>query len=149
MRVLGFLFFMLFLAAFAFVILKGRQPGADGDAVTPQSIAGTRWRVQSILDEPVADTVTLTVEFDGEGSIFGDGGCNLYSGSLEGGASGITVTGLRSTRKACAEEVMQREAALFAALGDTASVRGGDDALTFLSEDGAVALQLEPLPAAR
>lgn len=149
MRILGFLFFLLFLAGFALVLLQGQQRAAEDDAVTAASLAGSRWRVRSIFDEPIADSATLTVEFDDGGRLFGDGGCNLYSGSIENAAPTFSVSGLRSTRKACAAQVMQREEALFAALAGSRSARGDDGRLLLLDDSGNAVLVLEALPPAR
>lgn len=140
---IGFLFFLLFLAAFALVFLQGRQGTGSGDA----ELEGSRWAVVSLDGSSIAPEAGLTVEFGERGRIFGDGGCNLYSGAYTRDEQGFRVSSLRATRKACEPPVMEREQELFDVLSRTAALRVSDNALTLLDADGNRIGRVEAAPA--
>jgi len=133
---MGFGFFLLFLAGIALVMLQGRdmiQVGGGGAAVT-----GISWRAVNVGDEAIPEDAGLTLLFEVDGSIKGNGGCNSFFGSLQQSDSGIEVGPLGGTRMACPEMIMNRETAFMNAVQRLRDFRTGGDGMSLLDEDGNV-----------
>lgn len=123
---------------------------ADGQTVAtfvvqiPVSLIGTQWiatgynngrgAVVSIL----LDT-EITAIFGEDGRLTGSAGCNNYMTGFAVDGAAITIEPAATTRKMCAEDVMQQEGEYLAALSmaDTFSIQG--DRLELRSADGALA----------
>jgi len=86
------------------------------------SLAGTSWTATGINNGKGAVTTstttpTVTAAFGTDGSISGNSGCNTYNGTYEvTPPDGISITGVATTRKACAEDLMTLESQYVAAL---------------------------------
>lgn len=110
-RVLAFLFFMLFLSAFALIMLndmrdiRSAQEEDSADQTVHTIISGD-WR-------PVSQTATGPqapfINFARDGTIYGFGGCNSFSGHYVATDTTLDIEPLKLSRKACPEPVMQRE----------------------------------------
>jgi heat shock protein HslJ len=98
---------------------------ATGDAV-----------VQSWIDE------TITARFE-DGQVTGSAGCNSYSANYAVDNARLTLGPAASTRKACAEEIMQREAQFLTALGQVASFETRLETLLLYGGQGELLLQFE------
>ena len=92
--IVGFAFFLLFLAGIAFVMLQGRQMAKLGGGGA--ELTGVSWR--PVGGAAVPDDSGMYVSFDVDGSIKGHGGCNGFFGSLQQSETGIEVGPLGSTR---------------------------------------------------
>jgi len=134
--VVGFGFFMLFLAAFAFVMLQGKQMAQSGIASGGIGLTSARWRPTKIHGEAVDADSGMFVTFSVDGSINGNGGCNGFFGSLEKSDTGLSVGPLGSTRMACAEQVMDREMEFIGALQGMKDVNIGDFGMRLLDDNG-------------
>ncbi len=133
---MGFAFFLLFLAGIAFVMLQGRemiQVGGSGAELT-----GISWRLVSVGDEAIPEDAGLTLRFEVDGSIKGHGGCNGFFGSLQKSDSGIEVGPLGATRMACPEPIMNRETTFMNAVQKLRDFRTTGDGMSLLDEDGNV-----------
>ena len=75
------------------------------------------WLLEDLGGRGVIDMVQTTIEFDGNGGVFGSGGCNRYTGSytLEDGR--LTFGPLAGTKKMCPGAVMDQEDRFHRALG--------------------------------
>lgn len=133
--ILGFGFFLLFLAGIAFVMLQSRQLAQNNLPAGGSSLTGVDWRPIYIGAEPIPDDALMVVQFFVDGSIKGHGGCNAFSGSLEKAESGIKVGPLNATRQACPEPIMRRETALMNALQDTRHFELGNQRLQLTDRD--------------
>ena len=133
---MGFAFFLLFLAGIALVMLQGRemiQVGGSGAELT-----GISWRLVSVGDEAIPEDAGLTLRFEVDGSIKGHGGCNGFFGSLQKSGSGIEVGPLGATRMACPEPIMNRETTFMNAVQKLRDFQSGGDGMSLLDEDGNV-----------
>ncbi len=89
------------------------------------SLAGTSWTATGINNGKGAvatttATETVTAVFGSDGSISGNSGCNTYNGTYEASPPNrISITGVATTRKACAEDLMTLESQYLAALAAT------------------------------
>jgi heat shock protein HslJ len=86
---------------------------------------------------PVEGTPTV-ITFGADGTVSGNVGCNQFSGGYSVDGNTIAIGPLLSTMMACEEPIMAQEIAVIAALdtattwsisGDTAELRGPDDAI--------------------
>ena len=136
--IMGFTFFLLFLAGLAFVMLQGRQMAAQRVTGGGAGLAGINWLAESVGGEPVEDGVELRIRFDVDGSFNGHGGCNGFFGALGVTESRLEVGQMGVTSMACESRVMQRETTYLAAVGETASFEATETHLRLLDEDGDV-----------
>jgi len=80
------------------------------------TLPGSAWQVITFAGQtPLADH-PITMEFDTEGNIAGDGSCNHFGGSCKIEGDKIEVGPLRSTRRACEPDIMQQEHKFLAVL---------------------------------
>jgi heat shock protein HslJ len=75
------------------------------------TLQGTAWWVEDIAGKGVIDRSHTTIKFLEEGKVSGDTGCNRYFGSYEITGETLTFGPLASTRRACAESLMNQEMA--------------------------------------
>lgn len=135
---MGFAFFLLFLAGFAFVMLQGRQMAGQRMTGGGAGLAGVNWLAVSVHDDPVEEGVELRIRFEVDGSFNGHGGCNGFFGSLGMGESRLEVGQMGVTSVSCAGPVMEREMEYLSAVQDTASFEATPTNLKLLDEDGDV-----------
>ena len=143
---IGFGFFLLFLAGIAFVTLKGGkmvQLGASGGGA---EVTGIRWRPVMVGDDAIPDDSGMFIQFEVDGSIKGHGGCNGFSGSLEQAKSGIGVGPLRITRMACPEPIMSREVTFIDAVQKTGNFDTRNDNMRLLDEENDVLAEFVASP---
>jgi heat shock protein HslJ len=138
--IVGFAFFLLFLAGFAFVMMMGREAAEQNMAGGGASLTGAHWRVVSVGDEIIADDSGMFVTFDVDGSIKGHAGCNRFFGSLEKTETGLKIGPLGATRMACPEAIMNREMRFLEVLQKTHQFRTDSAGMRVLgAEDNVLA----------
>jgi heat shock protein HslJ len=133
-RIIGFTFFLLLLAAIAFITLKDMKPIANSNADTP--ITGTDWRPESIGDQMVASDARLQLRFEVDGKLNGNGGCNSFFGSYTLGESSIDIGPIGATRMACPQPRMDLEAKFFLALENAEKIESRANRLVLLDSAG-------------
>src|SRR5262249_33694844 len=93
------------------------------------TLKGIAWTATGVNNGKggVATTVQtehLTALFGPDGALSGSGGCNDFNATYTvRGSDGLTIGAIASTRKACADDVMQEESAYFTALANTATYK--------------------------
>ena len=142
---MGFFFFVLFLAGLALVMLQGRQMAAQNMAGGGAAMTGVTWRPVLIGAEKIADDSAIYVSFEIDGSIKGHAGCNSFFGTLEQTTDGVVVGALGSTRMACPEPVMNLEGRFMDALQKGKAFEMGSDRLQILDEDKVLLMELVPV----
>ena len=105
--VIGFLFFLLFMAGLFLLFLQGKSITGTGLSAGGAELTAVRWRATYVGAEPIAEDAEIWVQFEVDGSIRGNAGCNSFSGSLEKTESGIRVGPLGATRMACPGPAMK------------------------------------------
>jgi len=104
----------------------------EGSAWTATGVNNGKGAVSS-----TALTEHITATFGPDGALSGSGGCNDYNATYTvDGADGLTIGPIASTRKACADDVMNEESAYFAALGNVAKFEIDGDTLTLRDSSG-------------
>ena len=114
--VVGFLFFLLFLAGFFLVFIQGKQMASQNPLAGDAKLTGVSWRPIYVGAESVPEDAGLIVQFELDGSIKGHGGCNSFFGSLETTEAGMTGGPPGRTRKGWPRMVNDRERGLLGAL---------------------------------
>lgn len=136
--IVGFAFFLLFLAGIAFVMLQGRQMAGIDAAGGGAGLTGVSWRPVKLGEQSIAEDSGMYIRFAVDGSIKGHGGCNGFFGSLQQSETGLEVGPLGSTRMACPEPVMRRETAFLDAVQRTRDFRTASGAMSLLDEGSSV-----------
>lgn len=134
--VVGFLFFMLFLAGFALVLLQGRQTAESKLGPGAARWAGKTWRPVAVAGETIAAQAELRLKIAVDGRVSGFGGCNDFFGTLERSESGVTIGPLGATRKACAGEVMRLEQAFLRTLESSRGIEAEGGGLRLVDTAG-------------
>lgn len=90
------------------------------------------------------DGTEPTVSFADDGTVSATTGCNDGSGEWQLEGDALSIGPLAATFRTCdsPEGIMDQEAALFAALDETAQMSIAGDTLTLLREDGTITLVL-------
>lgn len=140
--IMGFGFFLLFLAGIALVMLQGREMGRQNIPGGGAAMAGIEWRPTVIGTDEIAADSGIFVLFAVDGSINGNGGCNGFFGSLQTIQGELSVGELAATRMACPAEVMDREMAFMAALQETTLFEMGDGTLQLLGDGNVLLAEL-------
>jgi heat shock protein HslJ len=127
------------------VLLDDRGQPLARFAPQPAGLAGTAWDVDAYNDGrqavvSLAAGSRITLEFNADGGVGGSGGCNRYSGNVSTGGEALRIGPLRSTRMACAPELMQQETAFLRALESATSARREGDRLELRTATGALAV---------
>jgi heat shock protein HslJ len=126
-RILAFLFFMLFLAGFAFMMLQNMAGSKyTGDSAAATIVSGA-WQQSG---------TTATVQFQVDGKVTGFGGCNSFFGAYVATDTSIDVGPLGSTRKACPEDIMSAEFIFMQAVESAVTYKIVRETLTLVTPDG-------------
>ena len=86
-----------------------------GPAAAAQ-LAGSEWRPTELDGIDVPSGSEIFVRFGGKNKIEGHGGCNRFLGAYKLAGSNIAIGPLATTRMACPEPIMEREARFLRAL---------------------------------
>jgi heat shock protein HslJ len=105
--------------------------GCGGDPAT--LLQGAEWTVTGIAGKGLIDRSRATLNFGGDGRVYGRGSCNNYTAEYRLTGEGLTVGKAAGTMMACDPAVMQQESLFLEVLRN---VRGFD-----LREDGALVLR--------
>lgn len=88
--------------------------GCGGDPAA--LLQGPEWRIATLNGARPLDRTAPTVKFEGDGRVVGQGPCNSFVGRYALTGDGVTISGIASTLKGCADPVAAQEKAYFATL---------------------------------
>jgi heat shock protein HslJ len=116
-------------------------------------LANTRWDVvnfnngQGAVVSMLADTLA-NVNFGGDGTMNGNGGCNNFNSSYQVNGSNITISPPGMAQAFCAdpEGIMDQEAQILAALQSAATFSISGNTLEMRTGGDAIALVLQRAP---
>lgn len=111
-----------------------------------QPLSGTAWLLESLDGFEVDPAIGSSLEFDDDGAVFGNGGCNRFRGGATVDGNALEFGELASTMMACEEPNTRQEAAFHAALAATATYRIEETDLVLLNAEEAVVARLTPAP---
>lgn len=133
---IGFLFFMLFLAGLLLVNLRNVQNNNEASQWSPSDLIAVAWRPTHLGDMPLPDDTRMRLQFDADGQLSGNGGCNRFSGGFQLDGEKLTIGPVAATRMACPEPVQSFEFSYFESLQATEGVRLNADRLVLLDNGG-------------
>lgn len=133
--IVGFTFFILFLAAFALALLLARQNAGEDEEPTG-AYTDVRWRPVSVGGARFAEDTDAFLEISADGTVNGHAGCNRFSGVVRRTPAGVELGPLATTRRACPEPLMRSEAALLLALETARAIRSDGSELRLVSAAG-------------
>ena len=134
--VLGFLFFLLFLAGFALISLQGRELAPAEPAASDDPITTSAWRGLRLYGQTIASDIDVRLSFGGDGRLSGSTGCNRVSGRYERDGPGFRIASLRATQRSCDDAIMNVERNVFDALRDARRARLDGGELRLMNGDG-------------
>ena len=109
------------------------------------TLRGSAWQVTTFAGQAALADHPITVEFDNEGNIAGNGSCNRFGGACKIEGNKIEVGPLRSTRRACEPEVMQQEHKFLTLLGSATEWEiDPEDTLVLRAEGGEIRAKRQP-----
>ncbi len=126
-------------------------PGGEGTTIAPTgSLGGTRWVLAALTrdgaEAPPVSGSTITLNFETDGQVGGNAGCNSYGGSYETRGNSISFHNLVSTLMACADQaVTDQESAYLNALNQAATYELSNDSLV-IAGAGGEQLKFTPAP---
>lgn len=140
--IMGFGFFLLFLAGIALVMLQGNEMARQNMPGGGAAMTGIGWQPTLLGADEIAADSGMFVLFAVDGSIKGNGGCNNFFGSLQTADGELSVGELGASRMACPPEIMDRETAFMKALQDTTQFEMGENSLQLLGADDVLLAEL-------
>ena len=142
----GFIFFMLFLAGIAFVNLRGMQDDAGAQITSEEQLLDVAWRPTNLGEMEIDESTTMRLQFNPQGQVAGNAGCNNYFGSYELRETGMIFNMIGSTRMACEEPANSIEMSYLDALNQVASAARVDNRLAFRDADGRTLIRYVAIP---
>ncbi|GMR17489.1 MAG: hypothetical protein BMS9Abin32_605 [Gammaproteobacteria bacterium] len=144
-NMLGFAFFMLFLAGFAFVFMQGKQADSPRtESARFKSITGIEWRPVAIGKSPVSADPAMFVRFETGGNIGGRAACNRFFGTWEFTGGEFRIGPLGATSMACPEPAMQLEREFLQAIEQTKHLLLKPGSMHLLGTGNAALAELVP-----
>ncbi len=113
----------------------------------PVSLLGSAWRLESLGNGKLQADTQPSLEFPTEGRAGGNGSCNRFNGIVIIAGDAIKFSGLATTRKACAEAVMNQEESYLAALRDAVRFEADTESLRVYSAGREEPLRFAAAPA--
>ena len=142
--VVGFLFFILFLAGFALVNLKSMRDKLP----TVEELSASEWRPTNLNELTLAPDTVMLLQFEADQRVNGHSGCNRFFSSYELDGANIAFGQLGGTRMACHESDMALEKMFLDALSNTKTIAHAEDRLALRNDDGEVVMRLVAVPVA-
>ncbi|MBK8027580.1 MAG: META domain-containing protein [Chloroflexi bacterium] len=121
------------LSLIALMLALGLPALAEDGASDP--LAGTSWQLELLGGEPVGGDSTVTLIFGTDGSIGGNGGCNVYGGGYTVDGDSLTFTNVFSTMMFC-DPTSQQETTYLAALNEASAYTFDGDRLVIVYDEG-------------
>jgi heat shock protein HslJ len=119
---------------------RGGPRPADG-------VEGRMWVLERFEGGPEAGAVPagvrVTARFE-DGTVYGSGGCNRYSGPCSLARGTIAVGALAATKMACPDPAMVTEDRFLEALGTATAIHTAGDVLTVVHPAGSLILREAP-----
>ena len=96
------------------------------------------WRVATIDGAPPDGRAGVSLHFEPDGRLFGQGPCNRYHAGYRIEGDKVLFSSGATTRMFCGEEIMRAEQRFMASLSGGAVWRVAGDSLTLAAENGAM-----------
>jgi heat shock protein HslJ len=104
-------------------------PPADSQAAAVP-LVGTIWSLTEMQGEQVPEDNSMSAQFEDDGTLLGEAGCNTYQTTYEAGDSELVIDpAFQSTDKECESTVMEAESIYLASLQRAASFEIEDEVM--------------------
>ncbi len=107
---------------------------AAGFAVTAD-LSSSDWRPSFLSASELPARDHMVIRFDANGTVSGNGGCNMFHGAYSTAGNQIEIGPIAATRKGC-PGLIESETAFFAALRAAKSFTQDGDTLILFDADG-------------
>ena len=109
-----------------------------GTGGSEEALIGVIWDLTELNGDRLVPTTSITAEFSEDGKVSGSSGCNNYAAEYEvdGNEINFNMDMTASTMMACAEPIMEQEAAYLATLARAATFEAGDEKLVLFDAGG-------------
>jgi len=132
----GFVFFLLFLAGYALVTLWNMGEDAEVSVPTVAELSASAWRPSHIGKMMLDENTGLYVQFEIDGNLSGHAGCNRFFGSYELAGNSIRIDSLGITRMACPSQIMSFEISFIEALQSATTVARANMRIALRNDQG-------------
>lgn len=112
---------------------EGNDPDTLNAGDRLRGLAGSEWLLRDFAGNPAK--AEAWVQFDQDGTAFGDSGCNRFTGSYEATPDQLSFGPLAMTRRACPGPETDTETAFMAALGKTQRIAATELLMSLFDED--------------
>jgi heat shock protein HslJ len=106
--------------------------GSESSTPSEINLENTSWTLTSLAGNALVEDTTITLEFRDDG-LSGSAGCNSYRGNATVDGNTLRISPLVTTRKACAETIMNQELSYLNLLQSATTFEATDTMLTLLS----------------
>lgn len=113
--------------------------GCGGDAES--LLTGGAWTVTHVAGQEVPGPRAVTLEFDGQGRLSGQGPCNRYSAGYQLTGEGLIISQGVSTRMACVSDLMALESVFLETLQGSLSTNIDEEGVLSLGEGRILAVR--------
>ena len=86
--------------------------------VTPEILTGKTFFITSMNGQELGKDLKATMNFEKDNRIFGDGFCNLYTGTYDLNFNGLFESKVMSTRRMCEQEKLAADVTLQSILSE-------------------------------
>ena len=142
----AFIFFLLFLAGIAFVNLRGMQDDTNALVTSEEQLMDVAWRPTNLGEMAIDESTSMRLQFNPQGQITGNAGCNNYFGSYEFRETGMVFSMVGSTKMACEEPANSIEVSYLDTLNQVASAARAENRLAFRDADGRTLIRYVAIP---
>lgn len=101
-------------------------------AENTMALENTSWTLKTLRGNTLVEATAITLEFRDD-SLGGSAGCNSYRGNVTVDGDTLAVSPLITTRKACAEDVMEQELIYLRFLQSVTTFEATDTTLTLIA----------------
>lgn len=122
-------------------IMLEREAVAEGGA----NPVGRNWEIERVYDEPTLPFTKANVDFQADGTLRGDSGCNRLQGSYTISPGTLTFEDFSNRIRGCRPNITAQERAIHRAMGETRSWRVNGDSLYLIDAAGSVVMRLRRL----
>ena len=122
-------------------------PSAAKSAVPPDPAVLGLWKIEQARAAPLLHKLNARLDFAPDGRLVGNGGCNSLTSAYTLQGNRLTLGPLATTRKTCAEALMEQEDRVLTALERAVTARVPPHGLLeLLDADGTCLLYTSPSP---
>ena len=142
---IGFAFFLLFLAGYALVTVRNMGEEAASSVPTVADLSASAWRPSHIGEMSLAADTGLYVQFEPDGKLGGYAGCNRFFGSYLLSGNTISIEPLGMTRMACPSQIMSFEISFIEALQSATTVARAETRIALRNDQGQATVRFDAI----